>query len=83
VGQHNHLDRARREPGDCPACDDDWLRQRALIASGNRVARAERQLQRLHPADPDRDRPGAPLRAPQDARSGLPAPEPPDDPSDA
>lgn len=28
---HNHLDQARREPGECPACDDDWQHQAAHV----------------------------------------------------
>jgi ribosomal protein L37AE/L43A len=29
---HNHLDSQRREPGECPACDDDWREQAARLS---------------------------------------------------
>ena len=41
---HNHLDRARRDRGQCPACDVLWQAQRELIAKGRRSAKAAAQL---------------------------------------
>lgn len=30
-GLHTHLDHARRQPGECPACDHAWAVQTAIV----------------------------------------------------
>lgn len=44
---HNHLDHARREPGECPACDDDWQQQADRLAGLRAGGSDHGQIDRL------------------------------------
>ena len=41
---HTHLDRQRRPPGECPACDVAWERQRAKADKVGKPSKAEREV---------------------------------------
>ena len=47
MATHNHLDRQRRQRGDCPACDDDWDAQDAWLAAGAPSRTVITQLERM------------------------------------
>jgi len=44
--EHNHLDQGRRDPGECPACDVAWERQRLRLSRPDRE-KAVRQIEAL------------------------------------
>ena len=44
---HNHLDRQRRQPGDCPRCDELWEEQRQRLRGLTGPTKAERQIEEL------------------------------------
>lgn len=44
---HNHLDQQRRDPGECPRCDELWAEQKARTAPRGVREKAEREIDRL------------------------------------
>lgn len=40
--EHTHLDQRRRDPGECPACDDAWHAQAAITDEHRYTVVAER-----------------------------------------
>jgi hypothetical protein len=51
--EHNHLDRQRRERGECPACDAAWDRQNEKLAattgSRNVIKALDRAAKKVKP----------------------------------
>lgn len=47
---HNHLTQERRDPGECPACDVAWERQRERLAAGAGALKAATQIEQAFKA---------------------------------
>lgn len=45
--EHTHLDRQRRDRGECPACDEAWAQQDAVLKTTDPRIKAEQQITKL------------------------------------